>query len=396
MSNKELDLRTRAAHSGSQTPTAVSPRPAVPPIYQTSVFVYEDLEQVDDIQEGRKEGFLYTRYTNPNHRGFELAVADMEGGGDAMCMASGMGAISASLLALVSGGEHIVAARELYGGTYGLLVNEVSRFGVATTFVDPCDPTAVEAAFTPSTRLLYLETISNPTIRVTDIARLSSAAHRHGAQVIVDNTFASPYLVQPLKLGADLCIHSATKYISGHSTLTGGVVVGSPDLIRRIRKTAISLGATMSPFDAWLAAMGLKTLALRMERCSSNALELAEFLSRQPSVTHVNYPGLKAHSQHELACSMMPRGFGGMLSFEVKGGAEGASHVMASLKLCPIVPSLAGTSTTTSHPAKTSHRSMPADRRAELGITDGLIRVSAGIEDIGDIIADFDQALSKA
>lgn len=396
MNDKHLDLRTRAAHAGSQTPTAVSPRPAVPPIYQTSVFVYDDLAQVDDIQEGRKEGFLYTRYSNPNHRGFELTVADLEGAEDAVCMASGMGSISAALLALVSSGDHIVAARELYGGTYGLLANEVSRLGVSTSFVDPADPSAVEAAFTPHTRVLYLETISNPTVRVTDIAALSNLAHRRGATVIVDNTFASPYLVQPLALGADLCIHSATKYISGHSSLTGGVVVGPSDLIRQIRKTAISLGATMSPFDAWLATMGLKTLALRMERCSSNALKLAEYLSKSPAVTHVNYPGLKTHPRHDLACFIMPRGFGGMLSFEVQGGAEGASRVMASLRLCPIVPSLAGTSTTTSHPAKTSHRSMPAERRAELGITDGLIRVSTGIEDVEDIIADFGQALPKS
>lgn len=391
---KDLDARTRAAHAGSDTPVPVSPRPAVPPIYQSSVFVYDDLEQVDAIQEGRQEGFLYTRLANPGQRGFELALANIEGAEDAACMASGMGAITASLVSLVSAGEHIVASHELYGGTYGLLTNELARLGVATTFVDPANPAAVKQAFTPDTRVLYLETISNPTVRVTDIEALSAIAHRHRATVLVDNTFASPYLAHPLEWGADLSIHSATKYISGHSTLTGGAVVGSAEKVARVRKTAVTLGATLSPFDAWLAVMGLKTLAIRMERSSANALELARYLQDHRAVKHVNYPGLPQDPLHTLASRMMPRGFGGMLSFDVAGGPQGAARVMAGLKLCHIVPSLAGVTTTTSHPAKTSHRSMPPERRAALGISESLVRVSTGVEHAGDIIADFEQALA--
>ncbi|MGI6358768.1 MAG: trans-sulfuration enzyme family protein [Bacillota bacterium] len=389
---KTITWETMAARAGKHTPMPTS-IPTVHPIYQTSVFTFKSLEQMDEAFDGQPGGYTYSRIHNPNHAVLEQALAELEGGESAVVTSSGMAAILIACLGHLNQGERMLVTRDCYGGTEVQFAQELRRLGIDVQFVDFYDHAATERALQAGAKIVYLETISNPLMKVADIGALSQLAHQHGALVLIDNTFASPYVCQPLSLGADLVIHSLTKYINGHSDVMGGAVVGSTQLIQPIKRAAINLGPTPSSFDCWLVLRGMKTLALRMERHSSNALALAEMLQVHPAVHRVFYPGLPGDPEHALAAAQFRKGFGGMLSFEVAGGADQAEAVIRALQLVELVPSLAGICTTISHPAKASHRGLTAEQRRALGISDGLIRLSVGIEDIDDLKADFAQAL---
>ncbi|MBI4499061.1 MAG: aminotransferase class I/II-fold pyridoxal phosphate-dependent enzyme [Chloroflexi bacterium] len=390
----EWSKETIAARGGHPLPAAAN-QPAVEPIYQTAVYTFTDLEQVDEILEGRQPGYFYARFGLPNLATFEETVADLEGGSAGLVAASGMAAITLALLSHLSAGDHIVAAEELYGGTLGLLRSALPRFGIRTTFVDATNPAAVERAITPETRAVLVEIISNPTLKLVDLPALADLAHGRNALLLVDNTLATPVLCRPLEFGADVVIHSATKYLAGHDDVTAGILVGPADFIQQARELGILMGTTLGAFDAWLALRGVRTLALRMERICRNSQALAERLSARREVRRVYYPGLPAHPQHDLARELLPRGAGGIVSFEVAGGLEAASTVLRRLgqQGIPFAPSLGGVTTTTTHPGKTSHRGLAPEERARLGISDGLIRLSVGIEDPADLVAALDRAL---
>ncbi|MBT9176126.1 MAG: L-methionine gamma-lyase [Firmicutes bacterium] len=368
-------------------------RPAVPPIYQTSVFAFDSLEQVDQAFGGEAGAFVYSRYGNPSVQALEVTLAHLERTEAALVASSGMAALAIGVLSLCGQGDHIIAAQDLYGGTQALFQRDFSRWGIDVTFVDALNVSRVEDAIRPNTKLIFVETISNPLMKVADLSRLAAVKRGFGIPLMVDNTFASPVLCRPSEWGADLVMESLTKYLNGHSDVTAGAIMGSKGLIERMRSLHTDFGAVTSPFDAWLVQRSLQTLKLRMQQHCRNAVLLAEFLAAQPKVMKVHYPGLPGHPQHALAATQMSA-YGGMLSFVVEGGCYGAAQVIKRLQRVDFVPSLGGTSTTVSHPAKTSHRGMTGMDRVRLGIDDGLIRVSAGLEDGDDISADFAQALA--
>ncbi|MEX0974208.1 MAG: PLP-dependent aspartate aminotransferase family protein [Bacillota bacterium] len=395
MKRKPKSVATTAVHAEAKPPQSVT-MPKVPPIYAASVFCFDSLAQLDEVWEGRSHGYVYSRMRNPGIDLLEETVNSLEGGAGAVAFGSGMAAITVSVLSLVSSGDHIVAAKVLYGGTYTFFHDELPRRGVTTTFVDANDLAEVKAAMRPATRVVYCETVSNPLMEVADISALAEIAHANGAILAVDSTFASPVLCRPLEFGADLSIHSGTKYLNGHSDVTSGVSVARDAAVAgKIRSLASTYGPVPSPFDAWLIVRGIRTIDLRVKKCSENALQLANFLARHPKVTVVHYPGLLESPYRTLAEKYLDNGFGGMLSFEVRGGLDGARALIDSLDMVELVPSLAGVSTTVSHPGKTSHRAIPLAERAAYGVGDGLIRVSVGIEDYADIEEDFKQALEQ-
>lgn len=395
MTRKAQGRATTAVHAGAKVPESVT-MPKVPPIYAASVFSFDTLAQLDEVWEGRSKGYVYSRMRNPGIDLLEEAVNNLEGGAGAVAFASGMAAITVSALSALSSGDHVVSAKVLYGGTYTFFHEELPRRGVAATLVDVNNLDEVRAAMRPNTRILYCETVSNPLMEVADLSALAAIAHGAGALFLVDNTFASPVLCRPLGFGADLSIHSGTKYLNGHSDVTSGVAVAAdPALLSKIRSLASLYGPVPSPFDAWLILRGIRTIDLRVRKCSENALNLARFLSSHPKVTLVHYPGLPGSPYRELAGKYLDGGFGGMLSFEVRGGLDGARKAIDFLEMAELVPSLAGVSTTVSHPGKTSHRAIPQVERSAYGVGDGLVRVSAGIEDYADIEADFAQALER-
>lgn len=386
---------TRAVHSGNDVDRHMVTHAKTQPIYQTSVFVYDSLAQVDDFLAGNPDNFMYTRIGNPNPAALEALLRDLEGGEDALFCASGMAAISAALQGVLSAGDHLIASRELYGTTQSLIEKELGRFGIASTLVDIGDLAAVEAAITPQTRLIYTETASNPLVRVSDIPALAALAKRRGLKLVVDNTFLSPALYRPLADGADLVLHSTTKYLNGHSDATGGILAGDAEWVAQARRFQINAGGSASPFEAWLTFRGAKTLALRMQAHSRNAQALAEALERHPKVARVYYPGLPSHPDHELARRLFPNGCSGMLSFTLRGGLAEVDRLIQSLELAVFAPSLAGVATSISHPGKTSHRGLAPATLACLDIHDGTVRVSVGIEEAADIVADFVQALDR-
>lgn len=354
------------------------------PIFQTSTYVQEGL--------GQHKGFEYARTQNPTRSALEGNLAAIEGGAAAIAYASGMSAINA-IAARLSSGDHVVVTDNTYGGTFRLFDKVFTRYGVTFSFVDTSDADLVARAFTKQTKLLFIETPTNPVLRLTDIAAMATLAHSHGAKLAVDNTFASPCLQRPLALGADIVVHSTTKYLNGHSDSVGGVVVVAHDedaeWFRFIQNAA---GAILSPFDSWLVLRGTKTLPLRMAKHNANGLALATFLEGHPRVTRVIYPGLASHPQRALAERQMPHGAGGMLSFEVES-FDVARDVLGRFKLIALAESLGSVETLVCHPASMTHASVPADRRRAIGLSDSLIRISTGIEDPLDLEADLDQAL---
>jgi cystathionine beta-lyase/cystathionine gamma-synthase len=359
----------------------------ITPIFQTSTYVQQEL--------GRHKGFEYARTQNPTRATLEANLAAIEGGRGAFAYASGLSAISA-ITARLSQGDHVVVTDNTYGGTFRLCDKVLRRYGIQFTFVDTSDLDATARAMTAQTKLVFIETPTNPVLRLTDIAAVADIAHTRGAVLAVDNTFASPCLQKPLALGADLVMHSTTKYLNGHSDSIGGVVVAHRDEdLEWLKFIQNSAGAILSPFDSWLVLRGTKTLSLRMAQHSANGQALAEFLEKHPKVTRAIYPGLPSHPQHALAKRQMPQGYGGMLSFEV-ADFESARRVLNRFRLMALAESLGGVETLVCHPATMTHASVPAERRAAIGLSDSLIRISAGIEDVDDLKEDLDQALSAA
>jgi cystathionine beta-lyase/cystathionine gamma-synthase len=357
----------------------------VPPIYQTSTFVQDEL--------GVHKGYEYARTQNPTRFALERNVAAIENGRAAFAFASGMAAIGA-IGTMLKAGDHVVVSKDTYGGTFRFFDKILTRAGVTFSWVDTSRLDEAEQAITSATRLLFVETPTNPTMQLTDLAAAADLAHRHGLRLAVDNTFASPCIQRPLELGADLVVHSTTKYLNGHSDSVGGIVVATrDDDIEWLRFVQNAEGAILGPFDSWLVLRGTKTLALRMERHSANGFALAQFLEAHAKVRRVLYPGLPSHPQHALARKQM-RGFGGMLTFDL-GSFEAARTLLNAVRLCSLAESLGGVETLISHPATMTHSSVPVERRAAIGITDGLVRVSVGVEDIDDLTDDFAEALDQ-
>ena len=378
-----MGFATDAIHVGQEPDPATGA--IIVPIYQTSTFVQEEL--------GKHKGYEYARTANPTRAALERNLAALEHGRFGLAFASGMAAINA-VMTLFKAGDHIVAGHNLYGGTFRLFERVLRDSGLSFSYANTCRLEEVERSFTPTTRMLYIETPTNPVMEITDIAAAAKLAHEHKVLLAVDNTFMSPYFQRPLELGADIVIHSTTKYLNGHSDGIGGaVILNDADLAARLKFIQNAAGAILGPFDSWLVLRGVKTLAVRMERHNSNGLAVARHLDGHPKVKKVHYPGLPSHPQYELAKKQMT-GFGGMLAFET-GSLENARAVLKSVRLCSLAESLGGVETLISHPATMTHASVPPEERQRLGITDGLVRISVGIEDVEDLIADLDQALGR-
>lgn len=379
---KDARFATVCLHAGQQPdPTTGA---IITPIYQTSTYVQDEL--------GKHKGFEYARTQNPTRSALEANLAAIEGGRAAFAFASGMSAIHA-IVTKLSAGDHAIVTDNTYGGTFRLFDKVMTRLGLTFSYVDTSDALAIKAAMTSATKMVFIETPTNPVLRLTDIAASAEIAHAHGAFLVVDNTFASPCLQRPIELGADLVVHSTTKYLNGHSDSIGGVVIAvSDEHIEWLRFIQNSAGAILSPMDSSLVLRGTKTLALRMVQHTANGVALAEFLSDHPRVKKVIYPGLPSHPQYALAQRQMPNGCGGMLSFEMES-LEAARQVLNRFQLMALAESLGGVETLVCHPASMTHASVPPDRRAAIGLSDSLIRISAGIEDIEDLKNDLRQAL---
>ena len=396
MMNPNVGLGTKAIHAGNVKDEQYGA--LTTPIYQTSTFVFDSCEQGGRRFAGAEAGYIYTRLGNPTVSVLENKVAALEGGEACVAAASGMGAISSTLWTIAGAGKHIVADGTLYGCTFALLNHGMSRYGVEVSFVDTSDLAAVKAALKENTCAVYLETPANPNLKITDIAAVAEVAHAYNPaiKVVCDNTFASPALQNPLALGADVVVHSATKYLNGHGDVIAGFVVGKADFIGEVRMFGLKdmTGAVMDPFAAYLILRGLKTLEIRMERHCANAKAIAEFLDKHPAVEKVYYPGLKGHVGHDIAARQM-KDFGGMLSFEVKGGRAAGTKLVNSLHLITVAVSLGDAETLIEHPASMTHSTYTEEELAASGIPAGLIRLSAGLENAEDIIADLEQALAQ-
>ena len=378
-----MGFATTAIHTGSEPDEATGA--VTVPIYQTSTYAQESI--------GKNKGFEYARTQNPTRTAVERNIAALEGARFGFAFASGMSAIDATMR-LVKAGEHVVVSDNTYGGTARLFTRILANYKIEFDFVDTSDPLNVEAAIRPNTKMVFVETPTNPIMIVTDLKAVSEIAHRFGARVVCDNTFMSPYLQRPLEFGVDIVVHSTTKYLNGHSDGIGGIVVlNDEEDANWIGFVQNSVGAILSPFDSWLVVRGTKTLAVRMEQHDKSGRAVAAFLEEHPKVRRVYYPGSVSHPQHALA-RRQQRGFGGMVSFDV-GSLAAARAVVESVKVCTLAESLGGVETLISHPATMTHASVDAAKRERLGITDGLVRISVGIEDTDDIIADLDQALEK-
>jgi cystathionine gamma-lyase len=375
---------TRAVHAG-QIPDPLAGA-VMTPIYQTSTYVQDGL--------GRHKGYEYARTRNPTREALERNIAALEGGRHGFAFASGLAAVDA-VLKLLSEGDHVVSGDNLYGGTHRQMTQLWAKVGLAFSFVDATDIRNVAAAVTPKTRMIYAETPTNPMMQLCDLAAAGEVAHRAGALLVVDNTFATPYFQRPLELGADIVLHSTTKYLNGHSDMVGGMLVATrDDLAARLGFIQNAAGAVPGPFDCWLCLRGTKTLALRMRQHDANARRIAEWLTRQPRVERVYYPGLPSHPQHELACRQM-KGFGGMVSLEL-GSLERAKRFVEHTRLFALAESLGGVESLVGHPASMTHASVPPEMRRGMGLTDSLVRLSVGIEEVEDLIGDLEQALAAA
>jgi methionine-gamma-lyase len=385
-----------------ERPDNRSTPPHILPLYATTSFAFEDINQGIEIFKNIEQGHAYSRYANPTVDTVAAKIADLETHGlgipaTAVMTSSGMSAIATLLFGVLQSGDKVLSQANLYGGTTELLQGVLGQFGVATVMTDLRDLHRVETLLRddPSIRLLYCETPANPTLACVDLAALSDLAHCHGARCAIDNTFATPFLQQPFAYGVDFIVHSTTKYLNGHGNSTAGIVIGRDHAAMRqgVWRAMKLVGTNCSPFEAWLTHNGLKTLALRMERHCSNALALAQFLEKHPAVERVNYPGLPSHPDHDLAKRQMRGGFGGMLSFELKGGFDAGIRCLNRAQLCTLAPTLGDVDTLLLHPASSSHLAIPKEIRLQNGITDGMIRVSVGIENPADIIADLAQAI---
>ena len=376
-----MGFSTIAIHAGNEPDTATGAVSV--PIYQTATYAQES--------PGKHKGYEYARTQNPTRSALERNIAALEGAKFGYAFASGMAAIDA-VLKLVKAGDHVILGDNTYGGTYRLFSKVLANYGIGFDLIDTTDAENLPPAFKPNTKMVFVETPTNPVMSVTDLQAVSDIAHAHGAVVVCDNTFMSPYLQRPMEFGVDIVVHSTTKYLNGHSDSVGGfVAINDEQNAEWIKFIQNSVGAILSPFDSFLVLRGTKTLAVRMQAHDRNGRQVAAFLAEHPKVERIYYPGLESHAQHELA-KRQQKGFGGMVAFET-GSLENAKRVLESVKLCILGESLGGVESLISHPATMTHAAIPAETREKLGITDGLVRVSVGIEDVEDIIADLDQAL---
>lgn len=363
------------------------------PIYQSSTFAFKNAKHGADIFSGEQEGYVYTRIGNPTQSAFEKEMAFLEGGEAALAFGSGMAAISSTIFSLCRSGDNFVSSNTLYGGTHSLFMDTLPRVEIEAREVDTTNLTEIEQVIDEKTRCLYVETPANPTLMISDLAACAKIAHKHKIPLIVDNTFATPYFQRPLELGADIVIHSATKYIGGHGDTVAGVAIGRKDFIDELRLNFLrDLGGVISPLSAWLLVRGLKTLPVRMEQHQRNALKIAKFLQFHPKVDYVWYPGLASHPQHEI-CKQQMSGYGGMVSFEIKGGRKAGEKLMNSIKIFTLAVSLGDVDSLIEHPASMTHSTYSSDELVNVGITDGLVRLSVGLEDVHDLIDDLSQAL---
>lgn len=391
METNKQGIQTTAIHAGEQ------PDPAhgalVTPLYFATTFHLSSTEHGAALFSGKEEGYVYTRWGNPTVSVLENRIAALEGAEAGLATASGMAAIAMTLLANTKAGDHIVAAKAIYPSAYRLMDENLRALGIETTFVDATDSEKVADGMRPNTRAVYLETPANPLLALTDLESISGIAHAGGAVAICDNTFATPVNQQPLHWGIDIVLHSATKYLNGHGDAVGGMIVGRREAVSSIRwGTMIEFGGVLSPFNSYLILRGTETLPLRMRQHNANAQAVAEFLEGHPQVSRVYYPGLPSHPQHPLAEKQMS-GFGGMISFELKGGLEAGARMMDRMRLCALATSLGDVRTLISHPASTTHSVVSRESRELQGVTDGLVRLSVGLEDIQDIISDLEQGL---
>jgi methionine gamma-lyase len=391
MVSKSKGFSTEAVHGGEPCDSMGA---VVSPIYETSVFTFKSTKELIDVINEKAEGYIYTRYDNPTVRAVERKVALLEKAEDAAAFSSGMAAITSTIFTLVSSGDHVISTMDLYGGTLMFFQEILPRLGISASFVEITNLKEIEGSIRQNTKIIYAETPTNPTLKIVDLRKIAALAKKNRVTTVIDSTLASPYNLRPLEFGADIVVHSATKYLGGHNDVTAGVVCGSKDFIQKLKKTRRIFGGTLDPIAAWLLLRGLKTLALRMERHNKNGMFIAEYLEKHPKVEKVYYPGLPSHPQHSIAKRQM-KGFGGVVSFEIKGDFEKTVKFVESLKTCYLAASLGGAETLITQPATSSHYFISQEQRRKAGITDQLIRLALGIEDPEDIISDLEQALNK-
>lgn len=389
----DLKLNTQVIHAQQEVESVHGCH--VSPIYQTSTYVLSDFDEAVRLNQNIDQGFVYSRFGNPSVNEFERKVAHLEHAEAALGVASGLAAISTAVMSLVSSGDHIIFGDVIYGCTFALFTKILPSYGVTYTIVDTTDAEAVQRAIQPNTKVIYIETPANPVLKITDIRAIAAVAKEQaGITLVVDSTFASPYLQNPLDLGADVVVHSATKYLSGHGNVTAGVIAGSKKMIDRARMPFLQcFGAVLDPFGAWQIMQGMKTLGVRMERHCENAMKVAEYLNGHPKIEKVYYPGLSTHPGHEIANKQM-RGFGGMMSADIKGGVAAARTVMNNVKIFSLATSLGNIDSLIQHSPTMSHFDMTLAEREAVSIFEGQVRLSVGIEDVDDLIADLEQALA--
>ncbi len=363
------------------------------PLFLTSSFIFEDAEDMRASFADEKDRNIYSRYSNPNTNEFIGKVCQMEGAESGFAFASGMAAVYSTLAALLNSGDHIVSAGSVFGATHSLFVNYFPKWGIETTYFDINKPETIESCIKPNTKILFAESPTNPAIDIIDLELLGAIAKKHNLILIIDNCFATPYLQQPIKWGAHLVIHSATKLMDGQGRVLGGITVGEAELIQKIYLFSRLTGPSLSPFNAWVLSKSLETLAIRLDRHCENAMKVAEFLEQHPNVNKVKYPFLKSHPQYAIAQKQMKLG-GNIVAFEIKGGLEAGRAFLDKIKLCSLSPNLGDTRTIVTHPASTTHSKLSVEERLAVSITDGLVRVSVGLETVNDVIADLEQALS--
>ncbi|MDD3877616.1 MAG: aminotransferase class I/II-fold pyridoxal phosphate-dependent enzyme [Bacteroidales bacterium] len=392
MKTKDKGFNTKLIHAGAFEDEFGS---ATVPIYQTSTFKFKNAQHGADCFSGKSDGYIYTRIGNPTIRAFEQNIAELENGYDGIATSSGMGAISSVFFALLDAGSHIVSSDAVYGPARGILEQDFSRFNVEASFVNTSHIENIIKAIKPNTKVLYIETPANPTMDITDIAACSEIAKKYNLVLVVDNTFSSPYLQKPLNLGADVVLHSITKFINGHADIVGGVIVTKTmELYKKIRHCMVYMGCNMDPTQAFMVIRGVKTLGIRIERAQENAMKVAQFLQNHPKIEWLRYPGLETHPQYALAKKQM-NGPGSMMSFGLKGGFEAGRKLMDNVHLALLAVSLGGVETLIQHPASMTHAAVSKENKLKAGITDDLVRYSVGIEDVEDIIEDLRQALDK-
>ena len=392
MKNKDLKFDSRLIHAGAIDEPFGS---ATVPIYQSSTFAFKSAEHGAACFAGEDDGYIYTRIGNPTITALEENIASLEGGYGGIATSSGMGAATSIYMALLNQGDHILSTDAVYGPSRSIIENHFSRFGVESSYVDSTDIEELKKHLRPNTKILYIETPANPTMGITDLEACATLARENDLVMVVDNTFCSPFLQNPLEYGADVVFHSVTKFINGHADVVGGVIVtATEELYKKLRHTMVITGCNMDPHQAWLVIRGVKTLSLRIKRSQASAMKIARYLESNPQVAWIKYPGLPSHPQYELAGRQM-RGFGSMISFGLKGGYEAGKMLMDHLKLATLAVSLGGVETLVQHPASMTHAGVSPENKAKAGITDDLVRYSVGIEDVDDLIADLKQAFKS-